>query len=52
MKIYKHIETGHIVVETNPNHYSIFERMGYKEFEDTIGEVKRVKVKVKKKKAE
>lgn len=51
MKIFKHIETGHIAVETNPNHYSIFERMGYKEIVDEVKEVKTVK-KVKKKKSE
>ena len=31
MKIFKHIETGHIIEEHNPNHYSIYLRSGYKE---------------------
>ena len=31
MKTFKHIETGHTITESNPNHYSIYERMGYEE---------------------
>ena len=31
MKIFKHIETGHVVEEANPNHYSIYSRFGYEE---------------------
>ena len=31
MKTFKHTETGHTIVETNPNHYSIYLRMGYEE---------------------
>ena len=42
MKIFKHSETGHIIVENNPNHYSIYLRMGYEE-------VKEEKTKKKKK---
>ena len=34
MKIFKHIETGHIIQENNPNHYSFYERMGYEEVKE------------------
>ena len=34
MKIFKHIETGHLITETNPNHYSIYARFGYEEVKE------------------
>ena len=34
MKIFKHNETGHIIEETNPNHYSIYARFGYEEVKE------------------
>ena len=34
MKIFKHLETGHIIAETNPNHYSIYGRFGYEEVKE------------------
>ena len=34
MKIFKHIETGHVVEEANPNHYSIYSRFGYEEIKE------------------
>ena len=38
MKIFKHLETGHIITETNPNHYSIYARFGYEEVKEKPAE--------------
>ena len=44
MKIFKHNETGHIIEETNPNHYSIYSRFGYEEvIEKPVTKTKKAK---------
>ena len=44
MKIFKHIETGHVVEEANPNHYSIYSRFGYEEIkEKPVEKIKKTK---------
>lgn len=44
MKSFKHKETGQVINEANPNHYSIYERFGYEEVQ-----VEAKKTKAKKK---
>ena len=44
MKIFKHLETGHLITETNPNHYSIYARFGYEEvIEKPVTKTKKTK---------